>query len=85
MICSYEQSTHLGQTLQTLDAVREQLLAFWLGHNPLPRWVEITAALLTPHDCSLLLNRLCDVDLRPYAVHAHIGGVGSNAHATEAT
>ena len=63
---------HLVQALQAFDAMREQLFALRLCHYPLPWGIEVAPTLFAPHHSCLLLDWLCDVNLRAYAVDTHI-------------
>ena len=75
---------HLGQTLDLLDAKREQLLGLCLGADPVLWRLQVPAALLAPKHRHLLLYPLGDVNLGTDAVDTHVAGVGLDACATQA-
>eukprot|EP01085_Mycamoeba_gemmipara_P003524 Mycagemm_TRINITY_DN9978_c0_g1::TRINITY_DN9978_c0_g1_i2::g.3524::m.3524 type:complete len:125 gc:universal TRINITY_DN9978_c0_g1_i2:1194-1568(+) len=66
---------HLIEAFQALDAKREKLTGLELGLNPGVRRVQVPVAKLAKVDCHRLWNAIGDVDLRAYAIHAHVARV----------
>ena len=75
-------SPYLLQSLGPFDTKSQQLFRFQFRSYPIFWGLQVPVAFLAPENADLLLYRGCDIDLRSYAVDAHIGRVAHNGGTT---